>query len=705
MEALNSKKPPPGSPSPAERIIPITILTGSHSATKPPPSSSGSASKSSNKEGKGDGGQVDSRRQSLIVTFDDGTEIETQGVVTSLGTTASNGTNGQQGGSDSSRVKRNSRNCDALKIEEIGKETLRREIRNRSRSSSREKADRNKPETPTKVRIVPIRLSDGKVLTRDPDETMEIRTEFTNYTHTEYPDGSSAASPIPIPKEEKRRRRRSTSQTKTTTTETVTKTTERIVPITLANGDNFMPKFTTLDDLEPPEWSAFSPKNRAQNTDQKETVVPIRMEQQQQQQQQQHSRRYDHQRDSLLLDRKLNSGDARKRHSSGYSSSSVPNTTNVASSPPTSSILSNKREEFISTTIPPSTFSPTAVPDVTKSNNIPTSSATNSSSTSSSSDNNPRSSSSRESTPIRSSRKTSLTKSTTKTKETSRRETSSEKKHTVRFDMTADIADTPSRRRRQQFAQQVRSSSLDSSRSGVDGYQRQASPSPAVKARQRHPSSPATEKALNEIDADIHKIWLDLQELDRLPKDNKQHQPRSSTLPPKTSYASLSSPLVRPPPSHPPLVKPHPSTTVTPQRGATATPSPIATPVKVRTYNTPKPRVASANTHSIVLSTKPPHPPAYSSQHPSSVNHINPASLSSSNSSSSSNSASLPVGSPTYNPRRDLEPTKPGSIQPLGGVRRIVTTAAPGGSGGAHAPATPLATSVTVTSVQVSYWK
>ena len=60
--------------------------------------------------------------------------------------------------------------------------------------------------------------------------------------------------------------------------EKTTKVEERIVPITLLeSGESVMPKFTALDDLEPPEWSAFSPKNKGSGKE-KEKVVPIRME-------------------------------------------------------------------------------------------------------------------------------------------------------------------------------------------------------------------------------------------------------------------------------------------------------------------------------------------------------------------------------------------------------------------------------------------
>jgi len=41
-----------------------------------------------------------------------------------------------------------------------------------------------------KVRLVPIRLADGSYLRREPDQTMEVRTEFTRYEKTEFAEAN-----------------------------------------------------------------------------------------------------------------------------------------------------------------------------------------------------------------------------------------------------------------------------------------------------------------------------------------------------------------------------------------------------------------------------------------------------------------------------------------------------------------------------------
>ena len=112
---------------------------------------------------------------------------------------------------------------------------------------------------PPKVRLVPIKLHDGTMLHRDPDETMEVRTEFTNYCHTQFDNGGDSAAGDGKKSPSSTKEINSKTTTKTTTTKT---TKERIVPITLDNGENFVPTFSKLDDIELPEWSAFNPKNR-----------------------------------------------------------------------------------------------------------------------------------------------------------------------------------------------------------------------------------------------------------------------------------------------------------------------------------------------------------------------------------------------------------------------------------------------------------
>ena len=157
------------------------------------------------------------------MTHEDGTTSEVDGLVTRLGVTKKSETTKTEKTKTTSTTTRTMRGTtpptsnDRLKIEEIGQDTLKREIRQANDDS---------------VRVVPIKLPDGRLLQRDPDETMEIKTEFTQFCHQEYPEEKKSKA----------------SQ-------------ERVVPITLeASGESVMPSFTTLDDLEPPEWSAFNPR-------------------------------------------------------------------------------------------------------------------------------------------------------------------------------------------------------------------------------------------------------------------------------------------------------------------------------------------------------------------------------------------------------------------------------------------------------------
>ena len=149
------------------------------------------------------------------------------------------------------------------------------------------------------VRIVPIMLPDGTLLRREPDESVEVKTEFTNYCHQEYPDGEGSdakddaaiiksllqkASPKPR-KEGSQKGDAAEIRPPSTNGTDSSNNRERVVPITLSNGDKFVPTFTKLSDLEPPDWSAFgSPsKNKVKSAgvgthQQKETVVPIQID-------------------------------------------------------------------------------------------------------------------------------------------------------------------------------------------------------------------------------------------------------------------------------------------------------------------------------------------------------------------------------------------------------------------------------------------
>ncbi|TRY74941.1 hypothetical protein TCAL_16817 [Tigriopus californicus] len=228
-----------------ERVVPIQL----EGAVGNPPGGASSSQASKAPYHLPNEGRNASKRRSLIVTHEDGSRDEIHGLVTKL---------------SSSSDDIHSKAARGVNIQEIGADTLRREIR-RSRSGSRSKEDdpRNggfQSMIPTNsVRLVPIKMPDGRIVSRDPDETMNIKTEFTNYCHQEFPDKSPEAF------ETRKGRSRRKSGMSPSFSENSTPTKERIVPIQLETGEKFMPKFTQLDDLEPPEWSAFSPKYKPSN--------------------------------------------------------------------------------------------------------------------------------------------------------------------------------------------------------------------------------------------------------------------------------------------------------------------------------------------------------------------------------------------------------------------------------------------------------
>lgn len=171
----------------------------------------------------------EAKRHSLLVTLDDGTTTQTQGSVTRLQTKANSPT--------------------GLSIQEIGQDTLRREL-------SQQEAV---------VRRVPIKLLDGKVIQQQPEESMQMRTEFTNFTHQEFADEDESAKAIP---------RLDMTSTGINSTPGQDGKNERIVPITLLDsGVTIMPTFTKLEDPQPPDWSTFSKLNKA-----KEREVPLQQQ-------------------------------------------------------------------------------------------------------------------------------------------------------------------------------------------------------------------------------------------------------------------------------------------------------------------------------------------------------------------------------------------------------------------------------------------
>ncbi len=203
----------------SERIIPIKVLNTNHETTsgddsrrRSPPLNDEKPSPKSNPE-----------RHSLIVTLDDGTTTETQGSIEDY--------DHDHGGAA-------------------------------DRPSSR--AGQNQ------VRNVPIKLADGKVIQRSPDESMEIRAEFTNYSHQEFDNN---VSPPEIPRMDSPTSPKSPLGPGASKPDAAV--TERVVPIRLEeSGETIMPSFTKLEDPTPPDWSAFSKANKAA-AKAKEKVVPL----------------------------------------------------------------------------------------------------------------------------------------------------------------------------------------------------------------------------------------------------------------------------------------------------------------------------------------------------------------------------------------------------------------------------------------------
>ena len=115
--------------------------------------------------------------------------------------------------------------------------------------------------------MVPIKLDDGKVIQRNKEETIERKSEFTNYSHQEFIKSQSTKE---IPRFDA-----PTNMPSETFSKPLAK--ERVIPITLENtGQTIIPSFTKLEDPQPPEWSTFSQKNMSKQNA-KETVVPIRL--------------------------------------------------------------------------------------------------------------------------------------------------------------------------------------------------------------------------------------------------------------------------------------------------------------------------------------------------------------------------------------------------------------------------------------------
>ena len=188
-----------------ERVIPIEIV---------------STKKANNHDANGNDIQ-------LPVTLADGTPTEAAATVTHL------------------RNVRNNNNEDNLEIKEIGVNTLERERGHEIWN-------------PNTVRVVPIKLHDGKVIQKDPEEeTVKMRAEFTNFSHQEFPGNCAPKTEeIIIPRFDTAAKTKESRPGK-----------ERVIPIRLeGTGETITPSFRKLEDPQPPDWSAFTQKK-----------VPIRL--------------------------------------------------------------------------------------------------------------------------------------------------------------------------------------------------------------------------------------------------------------------------------------------------------------------------------------------------------------------------------------------------------------------------------------------
>ena len=277
--------------SSTERIIPISILgEGEEEESKEHRKKEDDIAKVSGGGRRGmceENGKVCTERQSLLVTLEDGSTTRTDGEITRLGhedddessqvmAGAANGGSEERGRKGGGAGGIGKEEKEAFHIQEIGQETLKRVIRQRNGSPKKKgkqesdvpKENRDKvggddgtpkrpnADTTERVRIVPIKLPDGSMLQRSPDDTMKIRAEFTNYCHQQFEDPPPAFSPPPPLKSNK---------TQTSVNSRTPAGKERIVPIRLeASGQDFVPTFSHLNGIELPEWSAFSPKEKSE---------------------------------------------------------------------------------------------------------------------------------------------------------------------------------------------------------------------------------------------------------------------------------------------------------------------------------------------------------------------------------------------------------------------------------------------------------
>ena len=123
-----------------ERIIPITILSSQHHHQH---KSDENDNKGLSRSAANNNNDQRPKRQSLVVTLEDGTVTETLGILE------------KQESSDQGNS--------SLSIQELEHQPV--------------------------VRMVPIKLeTEGKMIQKEPEESMQTQAQFTNFTHQEFSD-------------------------------------------------------------------------------------------------------------------------------------------------------------------------------------------------------------------------------------------------------------------------------------------------------------------------------------------------------------------------------------------------------------------------------------------------------------------------------------------------------------------------------------
>jgi len=172
-----------------ERVIPIAIVTSKGSKTSPDSNANHSHRSASSLP----------IPATLPVTLDDGSKAEASATITHFRSSNLNGkgtdTQEEQAVKKDARSNLNAESeSSQLEIREIGEKTLERE-------TCRGEGTLVSGINPAPIRYVPIKLDNGKVVQQadHPEETLEIRAEFTNYCHQEFEDPPIRPTPQPQP--------------------------------------------------------------------------------------------------------------------------------------------------------------------------------------------------------------------------------------------------------------------------------------------------------------------------------------------------------------------------------------------------------------------------------------------------------------------------------------------------------------------------